>query len=48
MRIATLLDIGVRQGILFGGGAEKICPETNFFSLIRVGPETSCKSVQYS
>ena len=38
--------IGVREGILLG--AEKICPENNFFSLIRMGPETSCKSVLYS
>ena len=36
------------------GGAEKIglkitiWPESNFFSLIRMGPETSCKSVLYS
>ena len=48
--------IGVQEGIFrhFTGGAEKfalkitICPETNFFSLIRRGPETSCKSVLYS
>ena len=33
-----------RTGRHFTGGAEKICPETNFFSLTRMGPETSCKS----
>ena len=27
----------------YWGGAKKICPEINFFSLIRMGPETSCK-----
>jgi len=37
-----------RTGRHFTGGAEKICPESNFFSLIRMGPETSCKSVLYS
>jgi len=48
-----LKDIGIWEGILLGG-LEKfalkitICSETNFFSLIRMGPETSCKSVQYS
>jgi len=37
-----------RTGRHFAGdGAEKICPESNFFSLIRMGPETSCKSVLY-
>jgi len=47
-------NMGVREVILLGGGAEKfamkitICPETNLFSLIRIGPETSCKSVLYS
>ena len=41
------IGIGVREGILLGG-AEKFCPESNFFSLIRMGPETSCKSVLYS
>jgi len=25
-----------------------VCPESNFFSLMRMGPETSCKSVLYS
>jgi len=45
--------IGVREGIVLGGRkiiALKItiCPETNFFSLIRMGPETSRKSVLYS
>jgi len=29
----------------FTGGAEKICPENNFFSLFGMGPETSCKFV---
>jgi len=50
------IGIGVREGILLGGRrkAEKlalkitICPESNFFSLIRMGPETLCKSVPYS
>jgi len=32
----------------FTAGVGKICPESNFFSLIRMGPETSCKSVLYS
>ena len=36
-----------RTGRHFTGGVEKICPESNFFSLIRLGPETSCKSVLY-
>ena len=45
--------IGVREGIVLGGRKKfalkiTICPETNFFSLIRIGPETSCKSVLYS
>jgi len=44
------LAIGVWEGILLGGKknfALKItmCLESNFFSLIRMGPETSCKSV---
>jgi len=38
--------IAVREGILLG--EEKTCPETNFFSLIRRGPETSCKSALHS
>ena len=44
--------IVVWEGILLGR-AEKfalkitICPETNFFSVIRMGLETSCKSVLY-
>jgi len=43
-----------RTGRHFTGGREKfalkitICPETNFFSLIRMEPETPCKSVLYS
>ena len=37
-----------RTGRHFTGGAEKLCPETNFFSLIRIKPETSCKYVLYS
>jgi len=37
-----------RMGRHFTGGAEKICPENNFFSLIRMEPETSYKSVLYS
>jgi len=45
--------IGVREGILLGGRKNfalkiTICPESNFFSLIRMGPETSCKSDLYS
>jgi len=36
--------IGVREGILLGG----IWPDSNFFSLIQMEPETSCKSVLYS
>jgi len=42
-----------RTGRHFTGGAEKIAlkiaisPESNLFSLIRMGPETSCKSVLY-
>jgi len=44
------LSIGVREGILLGGRKKfalkiTICPENNFFSLIRMGPKTSCKSV---
>jgi len=44
------MRIGVREGILLGGRKKIalkiiICPETNFFSLIRMEPETSCKSV---
>jgi len=27
---------------------QTICPETNFFSVIRTEPETSCESVLYS
>jgi len=42
-----ILLISVREGILLGG-AEKICPESNFFSLMRMGPEASRKSVLYS
>jgi len=40
-----------RTGSHFAGGEENfalkitICPETNFFSLIRMGGETSCKFV---
>jgi len=44
-RATQAAAIGVREGILLGGAkiALKItiCPETNFFSLIRMGPETS-------
>jgi len=45
--------IGVREGILLGGRKKfalkiTICLETNFFSLIRMEPETSSKSVLYS
>jgi len=45
--------IGVREGIVLGGRKKfslkiTICPETNFFSLIRMGPETSCISVPYT
>jgi len=48
-----LQDISVREGILLGGRknfALKItnCPENTFFSLIRMEPETSYKSVLYS
>jgi len=47
------MNIGVREGILLGGRKKfalriTICPASNFFSLIRMGPETSCKSVLYS
>jgi len=47
------VDISVREGILLGGRkkfALKIttCPENNFFSLIRMEPEISYKSVLYS
>ena len=47
------LSIGVREGILLGGRKKfslkiTICLESNFFSLIRMGPETSCKSDLYS
>jgi len=49
----TETTIGVREGILLGGRKKfalkiTIFPESNFFSLIRMGPETSCKSVLYS
>jgi len=37
-----------RTGRHFAGVAEKICHETNFFSVIRMEPETSCKSVLYN
>ena len=45
--------IGVREGISLGGRKKyvlkiTIYPETNFFSRIRMKPETSCKSVLYS
>ena len=45
--------IGVREGILLGGWkkfALKMTnyPESEYFSLIRMGPETFCKSVLYS
>ena len=48
-----LTSIGVREGMQLGGRKKfalkiTICPESNFFSLIRMGPETSCKSVLYS
>jgi len=44
---------GVREGIVLGGRKKfalkiRVCPETNVFSLIRLGPETSRKSVLYS
>jgi len=47
------LCIGVREGILLGGRKNfalkiTICPESNFFNLIRMGPKTSCKSDLYS
>jgi len=47
---ATIICIGVREGILLGWRKKfvlkkTICPETNFFSVIRKEPETSCKSV---
>jgi len=47
------MDIGVQEGILLGGRKKfalkiTIYPESNFFSLIRMGPETSCKSDLYS
>jgi len=47
------IPIGVREGILLGDGKKcslkiiicpknkKFFPETNFFSLFRIGPETS-------
>jgi len=43
---ATITTIGVREGILPGVRKKfalkiTICPETNFFRLIRIGPETS-------
>jgi len=43
--------IGVRESILLGAGRKKFAlkinnlPKNNYFSLIRRGPETSCKSV---
>jgi len=45
--------ISIWEGILLGGRkkfALKIttCPENNFFSLIRIEPETSYKYVLYS
>jgi len=46
--------ICVRESICWGEGRKKvalkitICHETNCFSLIRMWPETSCKSVLYS
>jgi len=50
----VLVTIGVRGRHFTGGGRKKfalkiaICPETNFVVLIRMGPETLCKSVLYS
>ena len=49
MRMRT----GVREGILLGGRKNfalktTLCPATNFFSLIRMKPETSCKYVLYT
>jgi len=49
----NVVIIGVREGILLEGRKKfalkiAICPESNFFSLIRMGPETSCKTVLYS
>jgi len=48
-----IITISVREGILLEGRKKfalktTIRPETDFFSLIRMGPETSCKSVLYS
>ena len=49
----TPCSVHRRRGRHFTGGRKKfalkitICPESNFFSLIRMGPETSCKSVLY-
>ena len=45
--LAVRISIGVREGSLLGR-EEKICPETNFFSFVRMKPETTCKSVLYS
>jgi len=49
----TVIVTGVREGILLGGRKNfalkiTIGPESNVFSLIRMGPETSCNSVLYS
>ena len=53
LKKAMAWSIGVQESILLGGRKKfalkiTICPETNFFSLIRVGTETFCKSVLYS
>ena len=40
--------IGVREGILLGGGRKKFALKLTFFSLIRIKAETACKSVLYS
>jgi len=45
--LAVRISIGVREGSLLGR-AEKICPETNFFSFVRMKPETSLVSLFYT
>jgi len=43
--VTTLSASFYRGAGILQGGRKEICPVANFFSLIRMEPETSCKSV---